>query len=564
MNSRPSDSVPAFSYRERFVIVLGIAILVFSAVAIFGGDVKVIFISLTALCIVSVMVVQLIQELRSTAITLLQSEERFRLLLDEVEDYAIFAVAPNGTITSWNYAAEHIAGYSAQEIIGQPFSTLRTTHGTSASDAVRIFETARQEGRYQEEAWYSAKGGRKFLTSTAITPLLRHGNEFRGYCVVIGDITARKQAEHELMDSYRFIERITHTIPNIVFILNFSDLQKIYANEEISSNLGYSAQQLALMGAALFEKIVHPDDKESFLRLRQRCLAIPDGQIEELECRMKHANGTWRWLSCRMVVFARSPEGSATQLLGIAQDVTMLKESQEEAQRISELALKQQRLAMLGELSAGVAHEIRNPLQGILSCVEELREFCDGNAQHMSTTVSLLEDGLRRMDGISARLLRLARSHEGQKQPADFAQCVLGTCAFVQSRAQKSGISLHIDIEPGLPLVPIHSEMISEALLNLLNNSMDACTRGAQISVSAFCSKETGNLELRVADSGCGIPQEVRKRIFDAFFTTKPPGKGTGLGMTIVKKNVEAHGGHIELSETSASGTIFRILLPLA
>lgn len=128
--------MPAFSYRERFVIVLGIAILVFSAVAIFGGDVKAIFISLTALCIVSVMVVQLIQELRSTAITLLQSEERFRLLLDEVEDYAIFAVAPNGTITSWNYAAEHIAGYSAQEIIGQPFSTLRTTHGTSASDEI--------------------------------------------------------------------------------------------------------------------------------------------------------------------------------------------------------------------------------------------------------------------------------------------------------------------------------------------------------------------------------------------------------------------------------------------
>ena len=558
------DSVPSFSYRERFVIVLGIAILVFSAFGIFGGESKVIFICLMALCIVSFIVVQQVKELRRATATLFESEERFRLLLNEVQDYAIFAVSPSGKIASWSHGAERMAGYSAQEIIGQPFSVLRTNDGVPESESVQIFETARQKERFQEEAWYKAKDGRRFLTNTAITPLLTDRKELRGYCVVIGDITAKKESERELLESYRFIERITHTIPNIIFILNLIDLQKIYINEEVGSILGYSPPELEVMGAGLFETILHPDDKTHFRLLRQRCATIPDGEIVELDCRMKHAMGGWRWLSCRIVVFARSPEGTPTQFLGIAQDVTALKASQDEAKHMSQVALSQQRLAMLGELSAGVAHEIRNPLQGILSCVEELRNHFDGNTTNVVSTIGLLEDGLQRMDQISGRLLRLARNQDGEKVLSNVAQCISETCAFVQSRAQKSGIALHTEIEPGLPLVPMHAELISEALLNLLNNALDACDQGGCVTVSALRSKEAGMFELRVSDEGCGIPPEARERIFDAFFTTKVAGKGTGLGMTIVRKNVEAHGGTVELADTSTKGTTFRVLIPLA
>lgn len=564
MDLPAADSVPSFSYRERFVIVLGIAILIFSAFGIFRGESKVIFICLMALCIVSFIVVQQVKELRKTTATLSESEERFRLLLNEVQDYAIFAVSPYGKIASWSHGAERIAGYSAQEIIGQPFSVLRANEGAAENEVVRIFEMAREKDQYHEEAWYKAKDGRRFLTNTAITPLRTPGKGLRGYCVVVGDITAKKQAEHELLESYRFIERITHTIPNIIFILNLIDLQKIYVNEEVGSILGYSPQELTLMGAGLFEAILHPDDKAHFVQLRQRCATIPDGQIVELDCRMKHAKGDWRWLSCRIVVFARSPEGAPTQFLGIAQDITALKASQEVAKHMSQVALSQQRLAMLGELSAGVAHEIRNPLQGILSCVEELRSNLNGDTKNMVSTISLLEDGLQRMDQISGRLLRLARNQVGEKVPSDVAQCISGTCAFVQSRAQKSGITLHTEIEPGLPLVPMHAELISEALLNLLNNALDACERGGHVTVSAMRSKVAGMLELRVADQGCGIPLEIRDRIFDAFFSTKVAGKGTGLGMTIVKKNVEAHGGTVEIIDTSTKGTTFRVLIPLA
>ena len=563
MNTPVGRDVPSFSYRERFVIVLGIAVIVFSALGIFGAEAKVIFTCLLALCIVSVMVIKQVKELRKTAANLYESEERFRLLIEEVEDYAFFALDTEGVVASWNRGGERLTGYTAVEMIGKPFSELHLQDGTPPEAVKRMLDIVREKGRFKEEVWYEAKGGRRFLTTTVVAPLVSHGGAFRGFSVVCADITAKKEAEHQLLDSYRFIERITRTIPNIIFILDLQELRTVYVNDEIHQILGYTTNDVATAGSGFFRSIIHPDETVKFDAVRQRCESINDGEIVELDCRMKHARDDWRWLSCRIVVFSRASDGKPDQFLGIAQDVTALRNSLDETKKMERAAYSRQRLALLGELSAGVAHEIRNPLQGILGCVEDLRSQCNGNP-NIRSTVELLEEGLQRMDHISARLLRLARSQDGEKAPTDVAQCIEGTFAFVRTRAQKSGLKLVSTVEPNLPLVPMYAERVSEALLNLLNNALDACNSGGTVSLSAERSKdEDGMLEMRVADSGSGIPENVRDLIFDAFFTTKEAGKGTGLGMTIVRKNIEAHGGRVELLETSAKGTVFRLLIPM-
>ena len=561
--SSPIKQLPSFSMRERVVIALGVIVLVAGVVSIYRGPIGVVFYCLTTLGILGIVLFLQFRDLREAARILHESEERYRLLINEVQDYAIFGLDPDGNVRSWNQGAERITGYEAEEIVGKPFSVLRAPgEDGKTPDISKIFEQVRREGRHQEEAWQQSKAGRRFLANTTLTPLLSASGALRGYSIVMCDITARKQAERELVDTYRFIERITDTIPDIVFICELTNLRKIYINDESRAILGYSAKQMDALGTEFFEKVLHPEDRAAFAGLRQRFEAA-QGKPVELQCRMKHSSGEWRWLNCRAVVFARSEEGAPSQCLGIAQDITALKRAKEDTLRLEHAALERQRLALLGELSASVAHELRNPLQGLLNCVEELHARASGDGS-LSPTVNLMEEGLQRMDRISERLLGLARNHDGPKVPYDVAQCIDGSCAFIRARAQKHRVTLETKIEPGLPLVPMLPERVSEALLNLIGNALDACPEGGRITVEARKSQDpAGMLEIRVSDTGKGIPADAQEHIFDMFFTTKSAGKGTGLGMTIVRKNIEAHGGTVELVETSSHGTTFRALLPL-
>ncbi|HLX63739.1 MAG TPA: PAS domain S-box protein [Planctomycetota bacterium] len=544
-------------------MILGVAALAFFALSISNGPPFVIFACIFTFALICLMVYQQFSDLRAAALSLHESEERLRLLISEVQDCAIFGVAPDGKVTTWNQGAERVTGYAEREILGKPYSMLRAPEPGKTEFSAEVFEKSRRDGRYQEEAWYQSKDGRRFLALTAITPLLSPRGEPRGFSIVMCDVTTRKQAEHELFESYRFIERITDTIPDIVYIGELEKLRKVYINDEACSILGYSKQELSAFGDELFLRLLHPDDLPKFADLRERLRGLKDGYSLELECRMKHNSGDWRVLNCRTVVFTRAADGTPTQCLIIAQDTTALKQAQENAKRIESAAAEQQRLAVLGEFSASVAHEFRNPMQGVISCIEELRSQMDGD-ETLATTVGLLEEGVQRMDRISARLLRLARSQESEKVPYDIAQCIEGTCAFVRSRAQHGKIELKTQIEPNLPPVPMMPDRLSEALLNLLGNALDACQENGRITLSALrCTTVPDMLELRVSDTGTGIPPNARDRIFDMFFSTKPAGKGTGLGMAIVRRNIEAHGGTIELFETSSRGTTFRALIPL-
>src|SRR5207248_8214985 len=132
-----------FSMRERIVIVLGVAVIVFSIVSIYTGPFAIIFSCLTTLGVLGIMLFQQFRELRSAATTLHESEERFRLLINEVQDYAIFGLDPDGIVTSWNQGAERIAGYVGEEIVGRHFSALRASAENAKDACAKMFEQAR-------------------------------------------------------------------------------------------------------------------------------------------------------------------------------------------------------------------------------------------------------------------------------------------------------------------------------------------------------------------------------------------------------------------------------------
>lgn len=553
---------PSFKNKEWFVGMFGIAVALIIVLALITDATAFVIALILTLGGVCYLVYRQIDQTNIAVRTLYESEQRFRLLVNEVCDYAIFGLDPVGKVTSWNTGAQRMTGYDPVEILQQPFAKLCVGEIEGGVNAELVLAKAVKEGRVTLEAQFVRRDGSRYLTSTVVTPLEDEHGRLRGFSIIATDITARKQAEEELRASHQFIQRVTAALPDMLFIVDLKEERLVFINDEAEHILGYSTDQLQKLGPGGLRHLLHTEDHPWAEALREKAAHLKDGEVFQFEARLRDVKEEWRWFSIRSVVFSRQ-DGAPTQTLCLAQDLTMLKRAQEDVRRFEQIALSRERLALLGELSASVAHEFRNPLLGVQHCVEELRSRC-GDDPGMKGVVDLLEEGLSRMDHVSGRLLRLARNDDGSaKALSDIASCVEGTCGFVRSHAQRAGVQLHSDVEPNLPQIKLHPERLSEAMLNLIYNAIDACKPGDSVSVRVRQRPAEEKMEILVSDTGTGIPAELREKIFEAFFTTKAAGRGTGLGMTIVRRIIEAHGGTIELLEQEAKGTTFRILLPM-
>ncbi len=225
------------------------------------------------------------------------------------------------------------------------------------------------------------------------------------------------------------------------------------------------------------------------------------------------------------------------------------------------------RLAGLGTLAAGVAHEINNPLASIASCAEGLEHRLRTQGLSREEQLEYLQTIAReayRAHEITSRLLEFARDEPGGKSACDIASIARELERFLHHRMERAGVALELSTAPGVPEVLGNASELKQVLLNLLENALDASPRGGRIRVQ--CAAHPEGLELCVEDQGPGIPAADLERIFDPFFSTKAPGRGTGLGLAIVHRIVADHGGHVEVDAggSPGRGARFRVVLPAA
>jgi PAS domain S-box-containing protein len=314
----------------------------------------------------------------------------------------------------------------------------------------------------------------------------------------------------------------------------------------------------------------------------------------------------------------RDPAGTINGVQGIFWDVTERKRAEEQLvtsnQRLQEMArsehqahfdLKQtqsrmvqsEKLASLGQMVAGVAHEINNPVAFVSNNVAvlerdvgEMRDllamYAEADALIQRERPELLEridafrervdmpytlenikglidrsrDGLSRIQQIVGHLRLFARLDEGQVNDADINGGIESTAAIIRNLARKKNVQLEMDLGT-LPDVTCYAAKINQVMMNLLTNAIDACREGGTVTVRTRA--EDQGVRIEVADNGSGIAPEYRDRIFDPFFTTKPVGQGTGLGLSISYGIIQDHGGTIDVESTVGQGTCFTIHLPL-
>jgi two-component system, NtrC family, sensor kinase len=235
-------------------------------------------------------------------------------------------------------------------------------------------------------------------------------------------------------------------------------------------------------------------------------------------------------------------------------------------------AVQSEKLASVGLLAAGIAHELNNPLTGVLTFSSLIRQNMPAGSAD-AEDMDLVIRETRRCADIIRRLLDFAREKAPEKKYTDLNQVIEETARLVQRPANLSDIVLTLELDPNLPPVWVDGHLIKQVVMNMLVNAQHAIEGGGSITLKTRrfptpLSPEPGApavpmIEISVIDTGCGIPEKNLKRIFDPFFTSKEVGKGTGLGLSVSHGIVKAHGGAIKVESTVGKGSTFRVYLPL-
>jgi signal transduction histidine kinase len=219
-----------------------------------------------------------------------------------------------------------------------------------------------------------------------------------------------------------------------------------------------------------------------------------------------------------------------------------------------------EKMAAVGTLATGVAHEVNNPLNGILACVENMRKNLD-DREMLERYLELIHDGLQRIEHTVVNLLDFSRERRMQLTPTSMNHSLRHVAELTEYQLRQGHVDVHFDLDPREPFITADQFQIDQLFLNLVLNALQAMPDGGRPTLRTL--QADGKVLAEVHDTGVGIAEEMCERIFDPFFTTREVGEGTGLGLTVSDSIVAAHGGKLDVESTPGQGSVFRVAFPL-
>jgi two-component system NtrC family sensor kinase len=489
---------------------------------------------------------------------IIEAEKKIELL-SELTREGILMVDENQRILFANSQMEKIAERPKEELLGLDLGDiLSPQHKRSAANLARMV----QEG-YQWDLQFcntidpssTSEGERRvFETTMAGTRL---GDQIIIY-VYLRDLSFRVRLSRELLKNVAFLNNLIQCSVDGIVVVDRKGNPLIF-NEGAESILGYKAEEV----------IGHPEVLRRFypLKLAQEMMRRmrseeygPKDKLPTTQITLIHKNGEEvPVLFSAAIVREHNKEMGS---VGIFSDMRETLKMRRELQESQAQLLQAEKIASLGRLSAGVAHEINNPLAGILIYAELLQREIAPEVKLKGFIEEIINQTMR-CQQIVNRLLEFSRHSLGQRTHVDLNDIVDRCVELILHQALFHDIQVIRDLDPELPPFVGDPGQLQQVLTNLLINAADALHGQGTITISTRLSPERGEVVLTFSDTGPGIPAEIRDKIFEPFFTTKPVGKGTGLGLSIVYSVVQRHGGTIEVDSKPGAGTTFTIRLPL-
>ena len=352
-----------------------------------------------------------------------------------------------------------------------------------------------------------------------------------------------------------FVARIIDSLPVGLYVIDRDYMIRAWNRQREAGTLGVAR------GDAVGREIFGVLDRQPRELLRREFDRVFDtGEIQQMEMEST-ASGESRFFRVSKIPM-RLDDVHITHVITIAEDVTEWRIAQ---QRLGQT----EKLAAVGQLAAGVMHEINNPLATILACAEALshrvEDLAEASRGPFEEYLNIIDAEVQRCRRIVDGLLDLARPKTGEKRQSDINQIIEQTLFLLKHHDRFKRLSVHRQLVAGLPRVVVDRERIIQAFMALMLNAMDAMnSRGTLTVRTARSPGRPDELLAEFIDTGGGIRKEELSKIFEPFYTTKGPGRGTGLGLSIVYGIVQDHSGRIEVESQVGVGTTFKVYLPVA
>ena len=489
-------------------------------------------------------------------ITRLRSkEQRFTHLFETLQE-GVYICGPDGKLIEVNPALVKILGYdSEEELLNQPAEALKVDDGPDPA----LGRMGSQSGRTRtREVRLRRKDGGIAICQDTSTGVSQEGRLIR-YQGTLVDVTEKRKMEHQLRAQEEFRRHLLESFPDLILVLDLKG-QYTFVSPSIRDLLGFGPEEL--LGKSVEETENSPPELAELYRK-----VAAGGELRSSrEYSARHQDGSGRTL-----LGVASPmidaDGKPAGVIVSVRDVTTEK-------KLEQQIIQSERLAAMGQMIGGFAHELNNPLTSVLGMAELLQE--GGVTETGRKQAVILQQQARRAAEIVQNLQYFARPPAPGRAQVDLNDLVQRTVHLQSYPLRKSNITVDFLPEPSLPAVVADPNQLMQVFLNLLLNAEQAIREcrergtirvrlgpGAPGSNAANAAEKADSVWIVFQDDGPGIAPENLPHIFDPFFTTRRPGRGTGLGLSICKTVLREHGGNIEAASAPGGGAVFTITLPV-
>lgn len=516
-------------------------------------------------------------------------------------------------INYWNKASEELFGYSKEEVLGKnDYDFMPEARGNNLRSKDRQILQAAKLVDIPETSIITPHQGERIIHTKKV-PLLDERGILQHLLIICEDITERKRAEEALRESESHYRYIVETASEGVWLFD-PESKTTFLNSRMAQMLGYKVEEI--LGKSLFQFI----DEESHQLAQNYLNRRHQGIQERYDFKFRRQDGSSLWaIVSATPIF--DPRGQFVGVLRMITDIserkrtegalleskcklkaknTRLKQTLNKLQQTQTQLIQNEKMASLGQMVAGIAHEINNPIcfidgnivyadqyaSDLLHLLELYRKHypepvpeikdeietidLDFLATDFPKLLKSMKEGANRIRQIVISLRNFSRLDEAEIKQVHIDEGIDSTLLILQHRLKKGLQHQEIQVEKNygeLPLIECYAGALNQVFFHILNNAIDVLESQPQprkITISTEIETRE-SIIIRIADNGCGIPETIQKRIFDPFFTTKPIGAGKGLGLSISHSIIiDKHGGKLTCNSTVGKGTEFAIALPIS
>jgi len=511
-----------------------------------------------------------VNDRKESELQLRKSEERYRLMVEGVKDYAIFMLDPEGYILTWNEGAKKTKGYSANEIIGRHFSTFYTSEDLETKKPERELVIAKAMGKYEEEGWRIKKNGSVFWANVVITALYNQLNQLIGFSKVTRDLSERKEHEEDLRQSEERYRSLVEQVTDYGIFMMDEKGRIISWNEGAKKIKGYTANEII----GKYFTIFYPE--EDILNgkpAHELKVAVAEGKYEEEGWRLRK-DGSRFWANV-VITAIYNNIGIHIGFSKVTRDLTERKES-EKALRESyeryrmlteELRVTNTELSTankeLEQFTSIVSHDLQEPIRTIKSFLTLIdMKLSTEQSVDLQTYISKSIAAADRMRELIRNLLNYSQVSKGDLKYEtvhinDIIQQVLQNLkTAIDTARARIIVETEVDTVQGDPV------QLMQLLQNLIGNALKF-TKAVQPQISISCRQEEGHVKFEITDNGIGIAKDDMAKIFQVFkrLNSEKEYPGTGIGLAICKRIVDRHGGNIWPESEPGKGTTFHFTL---